>query len=243
MKRRVTWIAVLAVAACAMTGCSKFSPEETAVSVGKDGKITAAVIEQLDQDYYNEDELKTSIDQAVADFAEENGEDLVTVEKYETEDRKVTLFMDYADADAYAAFNNVVFFTGDMVEAGGAGYDFGTEFQEVKKGEVTKEQVASDEVLSSYNYNVVILQEEMGVEVPGDIVYVSSNVEVTGKKSAKVTGSHQTEEQTESETETEAQAQTDLVSIAPQGEEDTEEETESETEPSQEIPIAYIIYE
>ncbi len=241
MKKRVTWMTVLVVAACAMAGCSKFSPEETAVSVGKDGKITAAVIEQLDQDYYKEDELKASIDQAVADFAEENGEDLVKVKKYETEDRKVTLFMNYANADAYAKFNNVVFFTGDMVEAGGAGYDFNTGFQKVEKGEVTNNQVTSDEVLNSYNYNVVILQEEMGVEVPGDIVYVSSNVEVTGKKSAKVVGDEKIQEQSERETETDTKEQTDLVSIAPEGEESTE--TERETETMEEIPIAYIIYE
>lgn len=256
MKKRVTLLAVLTAAVVTMAGCSRFSPEETAVSVGKDGEITAAVIEQLDQEYYNEDELKTSIDQAVADYEEENGEDLVSVEKYETEDRKVTLFMKYASADTYADFNNVIFFTGDMVAAGGAGYDFDTVFQEVKKGEVTNDQVSSDEVLSSYNYNVVILEEEMGVEVPGNIVYVSSNVEVTGRKSAKVLGSIQeeTESETEAETESESETESEIVSIAPAEEESTESETESgteaetetettETENAKEASIAYIIYE
>ena len=40
MKKRVTVLAALAVAAVTMAGCSKFSPEETAVSVGKDGELS-----------------------------------------------------------------------------------------------------------------------------------------------------------------------------------------------------------
>lgn len=261
MKKKVRLVAVLSAAAVMMSGCSRFSPAETAVSVEKDGTVRAAVIEQLDQDYYKEDELKTSIDQAVAEFTAENGEDSVSVEKYETKDRKVTLLMEYADAGTYADFNQVTFFTGDMVAAGGAGYDFDTVFQQVEKGKVTDDEVSSDEVLNSYNYNVVILEEAMGVEVPGNIVYVSSNVEVTGKKSAKVSepGQAETETGTEdsTETETETESETGIMSIAPaedQEEEsqsgtETETETESETETEakeeqkQESSIAYIIYE
>lgn len=265
MKKEVRFVAVLSAAAVMMSGCSSFSPEETAVSVGKDGSIKAAVIEQLDQDYYKEDELKTSIDQAVAEFTEEYGEDSVSVEKYETKERNVTLMMEYADADTYAKFNHVTFFTGDMVAAGGAGYDFDTTFQSVEKGKVTDDAVSSDEVLNSYNYNVVILQESMGVEVPGNIVYVSSNVEVTGKKSAKVLEHSQDETETEAESgtesETETESETGMMSIAPnedqedtsesgtEGETETEDETESTTEAGEkeeqkkESSIAYIIYE
>ena len=251
MKKRVTVLAALAVAAANIAGCSKFSPEETAVSVGKDGEITAAVIEQLDQDYYKEDELKTAIDEAVAEFAAQNGEDSVSVEKYETEERKVTLIMKYADADTYAEFNNVAFFAGDMVAAGGAGYDFDTTFQSVEKGTVVDESVSSDEVLNSYNYNVVILEEEMAVEVPGKIVYVSSNVEVTGKNSARVLGS-QEESQAETETEftetesggeTVTDAMAGLVSIAPKEDQELESETETEEKNSHGSSVAYIIYE
>ena len=138
-----------------------------------------------------------------------------------------------------------------MVAAGGAGYDFDTTFQSVEKGTVVDESVSSDEVLNSYNYNVVILEEEMAVEVPGNIVYVSSNVEVTGKKSARVLGS-QEESQAETETEftetesggeTVTDAMAGLVSIAPKEDQELESETETEEKNSQGSSVAYIIYE
>lgn len=257
--KRAKMLAIGMAAAVLLSGCSKFSPKETAVSIGKDGKITAAVIEKLDQDYYKEDELKSSIDKAVSDFVSSNGADSVSIEKYEAKDRNVSLFMEYADGDAYAQFNNVTFYAGDMVGAGGAGFDFDTTFQSVEKGEVTDKQVSNDEVLNSYNYNVVILEEQMSVEVPGNIVYVSANVEVTGKKSAKVVAEvSETEAETEksSETGTESESETEVLSLSPAedmetGEETSESETETETESQTEeetestakSAVAYIIYE
>jgi len=110
MKKLRMLMAILLLAGL-LSGCTgKFNPDETAVKIGKDGSITAAIIDKLDQSYYKEDELETTVTQAVADYNKEHGEDAVTVKSYEAEERNVSLFMNYAAAKDYAAFNKVIFF-------------------------------------------------------------------------------------------------------------------------------------
>ena len=41
--------------------------------VGSNGKITEVIVEDFGEDYYDEDELKSYIDDAVASYQEENG--------------------------------------------------------------------------------------------------------------------------------------------------------------------------
>jgi len=76
------------------------------------------------------------------------------------------------------------------------------------------------------------LEESMSVEVPGNIVFVSSNVEVTGKRKAAVKA-----ERTDSEEETQADSgsETEIEAIKPV------EELEKEMQESK-AAIAYIIY-
>jgi hypothetical protein len=88
----------------------------------------------------------------------------------------------------------------------------------------------------------------MEVEVPGNILYVSSNVEVTGKKTARMAGSSttaETETNTETETETETETSTEAASTA--GEDDVQELTatveEVTTDDDCDMSLGYIIYE
>lgn len=177
-------LAVLAL--CVLTGCSKFSPKETAVSVGKEGTVTAAVIDTLDQSYYDGEELKASVEESVAEYNAGAGEDTITVEEFEIgEEKDVKLFMEYASYKDYAAFNNVDFYVGDITDGyNNGGYRFETTFCQVEKGEAVEGEIKREEIFAGANHPMVVFSEPMAVEVPGEILYVSSNVEVTGKKSA-----------------------------------------------------------
>ena len=75
--------------------------------------------------------------------------------------------IDYATGEDYANFNNVTFFTGDVLTAYyDAGYDFQATFQSVEKGTVVSSAVTREEVLNSYNYDILILEEPIEVKVP-----------------------------------------------------------------------------
>ncbi len=239
--RKTKGLILVCAVSCLLAGCSRFSPKETAVSVSKDGKVTAAVIDKLDQSYYDAEELKENIDQAVSDYNGSAGEDTVTVQKFETrEEGDVKLFMEYASGKDYAAFNNVDFYVGDITDGyNNAGYRFETTFRQVEKGKAVGDEIAREEIFAGSNHPMLVFSEPMAVEVPGKILYVSSNVEVTGKKSARMAGSRletETETETEGEDSRESGSEDEVQEIAPSVE-------ITVTGGESEAALAYIIYE
>lgn len=238
-------IVMLALMAGSLAGCSKkFEPTETTVKLNKDGTLQTAVIDTLDKDYYSADELQTTIDSAVAQYNGSTEEPPIVVKKYEVVEDTVNLYMDYATAADYQEFNEVIMYAADLQGAYDNSYEFPETFQQVEKGKVTG-TVTKDEILSGLNYYVMIYSEEIDVEVPGNIVYVSPNVTVTGKKTATNVGSAQAAE-TETETDTEENVTEDVKveegSFEMESAGETEEETETETEKAKDT-YTFIIYE
>ena len=106
----------------------------------------------------------------------------------------------------------------------------------MEKGEAVEGEIKREEIFAGANHPMVVFSESMAVEVPGEILYVSSNVEVTGKKSARMAGTG-TENETETEPASESTAETegDVQEITPV--------VESDTEGEEKTALAYIIYE
>lgn len=238
MKKSRLWTGVV-LAACLLAGCSGgFSPDETGVSLGKDGKVKSVAIEQMDKDYYNEGELKSMIDSSVAEY--NGGGEKVKLESFEVKDKKATLSLEFGSAADYAAFNNVTFFAGSVQDAQTAGYDFKADFLAVDKGK-TKSKEETGQAALSGDKKVVILEEPMLVEVPGNIIFVSSNVEVTGKKEARMKVSEKKQGEGSS-------AQTEQAMVTEQsnqegGIETVSGVTQTESAVSEKAELGYIVYE
>ena len=218
-KGKVLGLAVLIMGL--LSGCEKFEPEETAISVDNKGQVVSYVKESFDKDYY------------ILDYNTAGGTENVKKKKFEVKDQNAELTMSYATGDDYSKFNNVTLFTGDVLEAYQAGYDFAGKFQSVEKGQVTATDVTGNDILNSYNYGIVILTEPILVTVPGNIVYASDNVEITGKKTARVLSETEAAGETE-EPETTADG---AISLSPVNS-GQEKETEGST-----AALAYILYE
>lgn len=211
-----------------LSGCGKFEPDATAMMASKDGTLTAVVMETLDQSYYDSAELQTLITTEVADYNASVGTEKIKVTEFKAENQTANLTMEYTTGSDYAAFNDVTCYTGDILGAYSAGYDFDVVFHQIEKGEVINTSVSRSEVLNSYNYYILILEEPMDIQVEGKLVYVSSNVEVTGKNTCRVVSSV-------SEAETEQETMEDgTVVLSP------DSVTTADGEESQ---LAYIIYE
>lgn len=241
--KRVKILAMAALAIGLLGGCSKFSPDETAVSIGKDGDITAAVIDVLNESYYSSEELTKNVEDSVAEYTSSAGADSIKIDKFKIEDSKVELFMKYASHQDYAAFNNIDFYVGDITKGyNEAGYRFETTFKEVEKGEVIKEAIEREEIFAGVNHPMVVFHEEMEVKVPGKILYISSNLELTGKNSAKLVSDEEAAAESETQTEAKAsEASGDVTELEPviEGAE-AEAKTNTNTEGK---GLAYIIYE
>lgn len=226
-KVRVLGLAVLMTGL--LSGCEKFSPEETAISVNKDGEIVSFITESFEKDYYRADELEASIDQAIYNYNEQVGGENIEKKKFEVKDQAAKLTINYASGEDYARFNGVTLFAGDVLGAYNVGYDFKGGFQSVDKGTVIA-PVTGNEILNSYNYGIVILEENIEVKVPGNIVYVSDNVEVTGKKTARVASAKSTGSETALQQETDANGALSIMPVSSSGVENTS-------------GLAYILYD
>ena len=170
-----------------LAGCgSSLEADTNTVYVSKHGKVVSMDVEQLDQSYYDETELKEFVDSAVDEYNTENGKNSVKVDDLTVEDGTAKLRMDYETVDDYTAFNGVELYEGKIVQALAAGYDFDTDFAGVDKdGSVTG--VTRWDILAQEDLKVVIIKANTDVKIDGKILYVScDNVTVTGKDSVSI---------------------------------------------------------
>ena len=222
---------IAAVTAGLATGCSKFKPDETGILVEKNGRIKSVIKESLDKSYYDETELKNMIDDTVNSYNTEMGTKQVEIEKYKVKDGEATLEISYDSFSDYQEMNQVKFYQGDLAGVQGTKYELQGTFFQVSNGKVTQDAVDASTVMAAGNYNVVVLEEEILVQVPGNIVFISSNIELLGKNKARAQGKESV--QTEAQ-----QAQTGEAGIPVLHPEETEDTPVKESS-----DLFYIIYE
>ncbi|MCI8853949.1 MAG: hypothetical protein HFI31_08200 [Lachnospiraceae bacterium] len=177
-----------------LAGCSKFEPKEDAISVDKKGKITRVFADEfLDESGqpYDVAEIQDMMERELGQYNRKFGVDHVLLEECLVEDGILTIritcdeakyYMDYCsyyNDDFATEEDDVEFFVGTLGEAGD--YDFDASFVDTAGTSVDGSQI-----LSGGSGNVVILNEPVLVATPGAIQYVSDNVEILGKKQARV---------------------------------------------------------
>ncbi|MDD2959906.1 MAG: hypothetical protein PHE06_11620 [Lachnospiraceae bacterium] len=165
----------LTLSACSLPSKNEWKPEETSLQVKKDGTLTETVIDQLDETYYNSQELESMIKSSVSEYNQKHGADAITVTALTLENNQVNLTLDYKSAEDYADYNNVKFYNGSMLGAEMDGYLFYNTFKQVDEGTVTKDQLSNEEPLKHKEYQVLVTDLLHVVQVPGDVVYVSEN--------------------------------------------------------------------
>lgn len=174
-----------------LAGCGKLEVTRDTIYIQKNGKVTAVSMDELDKDYYSEQELEEYVDQEAAAYTSENGNKSLKVDSFEVQDSAVTLQLTYASSEDYVSFNGTVLFSGTVEEALNAGYDFDMEFysagygsesaeseeeqlsDEAAEEEMTDGSVDGEEITAHSDYKVVITNEALNVKVDGDILYVS----------------------------------------------------------------------
>ncbi len=143
------------------------------VYVQKKGKVICAAISELDKEYYDEEELRKYIEERVLAYQEEHGKKSVGIEEFIVEDKVAKLYMKYEDCESYQDFNEVTLFSGTVPQALAAGFNFNTEFTEVKDGKAAG-SIDNTTVMDS-DCKVVILSEKIDVKVDGTVQYMSSD--------------------------------------------------------------------
>lgn len=175
MKRKIAILFCGALSAALFGGCgSKLDVEKNTIALQKNGKVLEAAVEDFSQSYYDEEELSAYIQETVDSYVAENGKNTVSVTDSRVEEQKAYLTLKYDNCDSFSDFTGIECFSGSVVQAQSAGYDFDAEFYEVTDGAAGKEKISSEEALKDDELNVFIVRENSDIIVPGKIAYVSA---------------------------------------------------------------------
>ncbi len=183
---RTKYAVAAALAACALLpgGCGmldqkSWEPQESdAILVGEDGTITEYVHEKLDEAYYDAAELQNMITSEVNEYNSAHTAESVTVKEFGTEGQEVSLELVYASAEDFAAFNNVEFYYGSLINAQLSGYLFDVDYKKVINGVVQGSAFSGSEVIKEMDKEVMVVEAPLEVKVPGNVLYTSANADV-----------------------------------------------------------------
>lgn len=191
MRRKLYAALCVFAAASTITACgTSFKAEESTVYVTKQGTVIGADIEDFNEDYYDEEELKNYITESVENYVASNGDGSVELKSFETvssDEHGITaqLYLNYTSYIDFALFNDLTFFAGTVEEARAEGYAFDQEFQSVEDGSLTG-TASADDFAGDEELKVVIIGDEINVKIDGTILYVSDgNAEPSGEDQAK----------------------------------------------------------
>lgn len=179
--RRMKSLLLLSVCILLFSGCSmKFSAEENAVYVNKDGEIVSAIVESFDKDYYDAGELQDMLEQSIVEYNAENGKDSIQLDNFKLDNGVLKVIMNYTTWADYSNFNEVQFFAGQLADIQGKNYGKNIAFVSRDGSErVSFEQIEGE-------YYVILVEEKIVVQTAGKIAYVSENVSVEGEKLARL---------------------------------------------------------
>lgn len=189
MKKRALLFLILATI-CTCAGCfgKSYEADTDTIFVEKKGTIVETRIRDFGKDNYSEEELKSFVEQEVADYNSGQDGKPVSIAKFQVKDQRALLILKYNSVKNYQSLTGTDLFYGTLAEAQNAAYDFKQEFVRVENGQ-TKDAAQMGSVLERGDDKVVILTENVNLEVYGDILYVSAqNVQVTGKNTVTVQG-------------------------------------------------------
>ncbi len=181
--RKIISFCLLMCSILLFSGCLGGVPEENTISVDKRGRITSTIVEEFDKDFYDADELESEIDEELSEYNKNFAADHVRKETFKVEDGVATLQLVFDESGYYADYTGLTLFAGTLSEAEEEGYDLSGNFVE------PNENAADLEVLNSDgSAHVLVLEEAVQVRVPGNILAVcpEDNVTVTGNREASV---------------------------------------------------------
>lgn len=192
--RNWTKIFMIIAVVCMLAGCGEEAgADRNTLSIQEDGTIRHTIVDQIEQEYDNDDMEKSEyynidIEELEALAREKiniSGSDgKVVCESVTANGENIIVEMTYQTDNDYTDFNNRELFSGTVSEASAQGY--------AMKNLVGQNGAAvSEEEISSAGENrIVIVQTKAGetldVNVYGKIVYISENITLSGKRDALI---------------------------------------------------------
>ncbi len=191
MRKIITFLCAVLMLSVFLTSCGRSSKKESSVELTRGGKIIEYTVDDFSASNYDADELKTFVDDEISAYKEEN-KGRIKVKKERVRKNTAYLTIRYNKTETYAAFNDVECFSGTILEAMEAGYDFSMNFimamddyeddMDESDDELTGASnisgqitVSGSTVLTDETMKVLIVETDVNVTIPGEVQYYYSS--------------------------------------------------------------------
>lgn len=148
------------------------------LTVKEDGSIVLEEVVSLKDIDTDEKDLKASLKKSIEDFQSSDSvqaKNKVGLAAVHVRDDTAYVRTTYGNADTYASYSGYECYVGSVSGAKAAGYAFSDPLCPVT-GTERGEAVAADTLEGAEGQQVVIVNEDINIRVPGEISYVTSNV-------------------------------------------------------------------
>ena len=154
------------------------SADTSTLTIKEDGSVVFEEVTDFDESVYSKSDLKAYTKDLISSFNEKNGKNAVSLDKLSVKGDVAYIKTTYKDAACYSSFTSYETYAGSYEDAVSAGYDFATLYSQVADDALLEaDTVDADSVFAGSQ--VVVVNENVTVNVPGTITYVSTaNVEL-----------------------------------------------------------------
>lgn len=135
-----------------------FKTDESAIRVNKDGTLEEASIDGFDEETYDKDGLTSYVENEVETYTSKHGEDTVTVKEIDVVNGKADVYLRFKSVTDYEQFYDVIMYVGTIDGAREEGIKLPADIPD------------------DGDLDVVVTGQHVGLQVPGEIKYVSSNI-------------------------------------------------------------------
>ena len=161
------------------------SADTSTLTLLDDGQILFEEVVDFDTDTYSKSELKTYTKELIDSFNETYGSDVISLDKPSVKGDKAYIKTTYKDADCYSSFTSYEVYSASYEDATAAGYEFGQLYSAVNEDSLAEASVVNADTAFAGS-QVLVVNENITVVVPGTITYVS-NADVSLDASNTVT--------------------------------------------------------
>lgn len=187
-KKRRCVAAVLLLVFLMLTACGSAEPEEiSTIEVQKDGSIIQSTVGSFDKDYYSKEDLESFAKEEIQSYSASGDGTIELSDISMLDDGNVKLTLKFDNSETYTAFEGKTLFMGTIAQAIVAGYEPSGYMTPVEEGESADASVKVKEADYTMDMNILVVQEQYEVTVPGEILWVSSvGTKLTGESSVQI---------------------------------------------------------
>ncbi len=187
-KKRRCMAAVLLLVLLMLTACGSAEPEEiSTIEVQKDGSIIQSTVGSFDKDYYSKEDLESFAKEEIQSYSASGDGTIELSDISMLDDGNVKLTLKFDNSETYTAFEGKTLFMGTIAQAIVAGYEPSGYMTPVEEGESADASVKVKEADYTMDMNILVVQEQYEVTVPGEILWVSSvGTKLTGESSVQI---------------------------------------------------------